>query len=250
MYDNFFTTYEITEPPPVPRKTYSRDFKHNIEKISLNDYSTVTSTDLPKISSKLDIQNPFVFQTERLPAIQNKEDTPLKESTNNILKGSKEFENAFEEACKVDPEVSKYKNFLVRTAKRESNFNSYIQNTTGAPYYGYFQMGKEEINRTTGLTIEQFRNNPVQQILGAVKLYKMNLKMIKALKVYDIGKDKGYTDDALVAGAWLGGPGGVKKYLLGLGDPSDSHWYKKAGQKGGSSVGKIMNDWMKQNNLK
>ena len=68
----------------------------------------------------------------------------------------------------------------------------------------------------------------------------MNLKTIKALKIYDIGKNQGYSDDALVAGSWLGGPGGVKKYLLGKGDPSDSHWY---GGKGGTSVGKIMNNW-------
>lgn len=102
-------------------------------------------------------------------------------------------------------------------------------------------MGKEEIKRTTGLSVEEFRNDPVQQILGAIKLYKMNLKTMKAIGIYDLGKHKGYSDDALVAGAWMGGPGGVKKYLLGLGDPSDSHWYKNG--KGGSSVGKIMNNW-------
>lgn len=108
-------------------------------------------------------------------------------------------------------------------------------------------MGKDEIKATTGLTIEQFRNNPVQQILGAVKLYEINLKGIKRLGVYQIGRQRGYSDDALISGAWMGGPGGVKKYLLGQGDPSDSHWYRKAGMKsGGSSVGKIMNNW-KQN---
>lgn len=157
------------------------------------------------------------------------------------LKSSKEFEAAFQEACRINPDVEKYKVFLVKTAKRESGFNSHIQNQAGAPYYGYFQMGQKEIKATTGLTVEQFRNDPVQQILGAVKLYKMNLNSIKNLGVYQIGKQKGYSDDALVAGAWMGGPGGVKKYLLGLGDPSDSHWYKDG--KGGSSVGKVMNNW-------
>lgn len=247
MYDNFFTTYEITEPPPIQRRTYSRDIKNDIDKrnINLNDYPmvvTIDNPDLSEVPADLEIQNPFVFQTEHLSTVQNKENNSLQDSTNNVLKGPKNFEKAFKEACKINPEVSKYKNFLVKTAKRESNFNSHIQNQAGAPYYGYFQMGKREIESTTGLSVEAFRNDAVQQILGAVNLYKMNMKILKALKIYNVGKAKGYSDDALIAGCWMGGPGGVKKYLLGLGDPSDSHWY---GGKGGSSVGKIMNDWRK-----
>lgn len=169
--------------------------------------------------------------------------TPDTKKKAKILAGSAQFEKAYKEALKINPSISKYKNFLVKTAKRESGFNSTIQNQAGAPYYGYFQMGENEIKTTTGLSVQQFRNDPVAQILGACKLYEMNLNTIKKIGVYNLGRNKGYSDDALVSGAWMGGPGGVKKYLLGQGDPSDSHWYKKAGQKGGSSVGKIMNNW-------
>lgn len=220
-----FDIYESLKPPEIyDLNSNSNDFSFEENNQSLNQENL-----LSKLYNQI---KPIV-----LPSIIKEE----KES--KVVKGPKSFELVLDEAEKINPEVKQYRNFLIKTAKRESGFNSHVQNTTGAPYYGYFQMGKEEIKKTTGLTVEEFRNDPVQQILGAVKLYKMNLKTIKAIGVYNIGKERGYSDDALVAGAWMGGPGGVKKYLLGLGDPSDSHWYKKAGQKGGSSVGKIMNNW-------
>lgn len=220
-----FDIYESLKPPEI----YNLNSDSNNFSFEENDQSLSQQNLLSKLYNEI---KPIV-----LPSIKREE----KES--KVAKGPKSFELVLDEAEKINPEVKQYRNFLTKTAKRESGFNSHIQNTTGAPYYGYFQMGKDEIKRTTGLTVEEFRNDPVQQILGAVKLYKMNLKTIKAIGVYNIGKQKGYSDDALVAGAWMGGPGGVKKYLLGLGDPSDSHWYKKAGQKGGSSVGKIMDNW-------
>lgn len=158
----------------------------------------------------------------------------------NRIKGSKQFEQAFKEAKEIDPTISKYKNFLVKTAERESQFDSYIQNTAGAPYYGYFQMGADEIRRTTGLSVQQFRNNPVAQILGAVKLYKLNLNTLKNNGVYDLCRQHGYSEEAIMAGAWIGGAGGVEKYIKGQGNPSDSHWY---GGKRGASVGSIMNNY-------
>ncbi len=232
MFEDLFTTYSNLDPPPIRRKTTDLA-QLDLEEISSSLY------EIPADSSseikQYPEQDPFSFQTEEphfKPHSQPKREV--------ILKGSDSFEKAFEEALKINPKISKYKNFLVKTAKRESGFNSYIQNSAGAPYYGYFQMGKNEIAMTTKMSVEQFRNDPVAQILGACRLYEMNLNTIKRIGVYELGKERGYSDDALVSGAWMGGPGGVKKYLLGQGNPSDSHWY---GGKGGSSVGKIMNNW-------
>lgn len=226
-FNNVFATYNQVSPPD------------NIESIQrLSDYLNIEE-DLFVPDTNFN-QTEDSITTEQIPEQQEEIQIKTNSPKKSTLKGSAEFEKAFNEALKIDPSISKYKNFLIKTAKRESGFNSYIQNTAGAPYYGYFQMGKEEIKRTTGMTVEQFRKNPVAQILGAAKLYELNLRTIKAIGVYEIGKNAGYTDDALVAGAWAGGPGGVKKFLLGKGDPSDSHWY---GGNGGTSVGKIMNSF-------
>jgi hypothetical protein len=40
--------------------------------------------------------------------------------------------------------------------------------------------------------------------------------------------------NGLLAGAWLGGVKGVKRYLYGMGDASDKHWSKSGA---GTTVG-------------
>lgn len=242
MFEDFFTTYSMVEPPKVYKANPALTIR-DIEESNITKYpmTVILNNQSEDVWNYPEIVNPSnnkhsIESENRIISIPAEQGHPVKKE----LKGSKSFEEAFEEAVKINPEVANYRNFLIKTAKKESNFNSYIQNTAGAPYYGYFQMGKEEIKKTTGLSVEEFRNNPVQQILGAVKLYKMNLKTMKAIGIYNLGKENGYSDDALVAGAWLGGPGGVKKYLKGLGDPSDSHWYKNGK---GTSVGTRMKEF-------
>lgn len=248
MFSHLFNTYEAVTPPPK----FNTDFEDTYQILrednpvidSLDSLKLVPTFEAPSVDRPL-IQ-PFIpqLQVDTLP--QKKQDSSTTSNTlsepkkTSIIRGPKLFEEAFKEAEKMNPEISKYKTFLTKIAKRESNFNPSIQNTSGAPYYGFFQMGRQEIRQTTGLTVHEFRSNPVKQILGAVELYKHNLKVMKSIGAYDLGKQKGYSEDALVAGAWLGGPGGVKKYLLGKGNPSDSHWY---GGKGGTSVGRRMNEF-------
>lgn len=251
-FDSFFTEFQGLQPPEryVQNKEIkidnvdSSEFLNNLDK--LNTYSNFSDISLefpglqpPSMQTNIPTLDFNNLNFKIISFKDNKKDN----SSKVILKGNKQFEEAFAEACKINPSVVNYKNFLTKIAKLESGFNSHIQNRSGAPYYGYFQMGKEEIKRTTGLTVEQFRNNPVQQILGAVRLYNNYIKTVKAIGIYDLCKEKGFSDDAIAAGAWAGGPGGVKKFIKGLGDPSDSHWYKKAGIQGGTSVGKRMKEF-------
>jgi hypothetical protein len=60
MYDNFFTIYEATEPPPIKRRTDSKDKNDSEEKLinDLIDYSILsTSDDL----DKNDLDEPNIF---------------------------------------------------------------------------------------------------------------------------------------------------------------------------------------------
>lgn len=96
MYDNFFTTYEMTEPPPIRRRTYSRDFKNNIDKrnINLNDYPMVVTIDNPDIvgtPAELDAQNPFLFQTEQLPTLDKPVETNTSPTVNKIVDLARTF---------------------------------------------------------------------------------------------------------------------------------------------------------------
>lgn len=154
----------------------------------------------------------------------------------NPIKGSQEFENAYDEVEKINPEAKKYRRFLTQVAKIESGFNKRIQNRAGAPAYGYFQFmqdGKKynNISKYANTDIETFRNNPQLQIQAAIKLAKSFENSFTADDLRK-AKDRGFTTFGLLGGAWLGGAGGVRKYLNNYGDPSDSHWGGK-----GSSVG-------------
>lgn len=139
------------------------------------------------------------------------------------------FNNNLNQYIKEHPDANKYKNLLTDIAKHESNFNYSIQNTAGAPAYGYFQFWQDgrinNITKYSGLSIEDFRNNPKAQIEAAVKMAKSIENQFNSEDLR-IAKAKGYNMNQLIRGAWLGGVGGVRKVLRDQGDPSDSKWYK------------------------
>lgn len=182
------------------------------------------------------------FQT---PAIQPSEETKesTKPSTQDsvdrvrrvvsapTIKGSEEFEQAYNEVEKNNPEAKKYRAFLTKMAQQESGFNKSIQNRAGAPAYGYFQFmedGKKynNISAYAGTDIDTFRNNPKLQIEAAIKLAK---SFEQGFNDEDrkLAEQKGFTPFGLLGGAWLGGVGGVRKFLKGQGNPSDRHWSKE-----------------------
>lgn len=248
MFEDFFTIYNQVEPPSGFRNVESSDIPEiKSTPISFGSYqqSDIETSDF---LSSYNIESPvtdtqpandsFRFVYPEIKSETNKSETKKSETIN--LNGPKEFEKVLDQAAEVNPEVNKHRNWLILTAKLESSWQSRPKKKINAPYEGYFGMGHDLIKKLTGLTVEEYLNNPVQQVLAAVKLYNMNLKTVKAMGIYDKCKDKGYSDDAIVAGTWLGGPGGVKKFINGNGDPSDSHWY---GGKGGTSVSRRMNEF-------
>lgn len=120
--------------------------------------------------------------------------------------------------------------FFRKLAEKESGFNHRIQNLQGAPAYGYFQFmqdGKRwnNISKFANTDIETFRNNPEVQIKAAHKLAD---NFMNSFSDRDIARARelGYSDSALVAGAWLAGTGGVKKFLHSGISLNDKHWSK------------------------
>lgn len=122
-------------------------------------------------------------------------------------------------------------NFFARIAQQESGFNPKIQNSLGAPAYGYFQFmqGKDKgrswdnIQRFAGVDIETFRNSPELQIRAADKLADSFLKGFNE-KDLKRARELGYSNSALIAGAWLGGVDGVRKLLHYNKNVDDKSW--------------------------
>ena len=121
--------------------------------------------------------------------------------------------------------------FFASIAKHESNFNPTVKNKAGAPAYGYFQFmqdGKKwnNISKFAGVDVTTFRNDPVLQIKAAEKLADSFLSQFTEADKKR-ARELGYTDSALVRGAWLGGVGGVRNFLHRGINADDKHWDKK-----------------------
>lgn len=163
--------------------------------------------------------------TASVPVVNNQE------KPKSIITGTEEFEKAYDNVEKDNPQAKKYRQFLTKMAKAESGFNKSIQNLAGAPAYGYFQFmqdGKKynNISHYANTDIETFRNNPELQIKAAIKLAQ---EFEKGFSQKDLQKAKelGFTKFGLLGGAWLAGVGGVKKYLHQGKNLSDKHWSKE-----------------------
>jgi len=142
-------------------------------------------------------------------------------------KGFEDFKANYA-AAGIDPKKFE---FFASIAKHESNFNPTVQNKTGAPAFGYFQFmqdGKKwnNISKFAGVDISTFRNDPVLQIKAAEKLANSFLSQFTEADKKR-ARELGYTDSALVRGAWLGGVRGVRNFLHKGINADDKHWDKK-----------------------
>lgn len=139
------------------------------------------------------------------------------QSTPSVLKGSEDYEKAWQQHLINNPDDAKYKHFFDRIAKIESNYKS-VQNYGGAPAYGYFQLWETNLG---GYSPEDVLNDPEKQIKLAMQLYQNNLRTFTD-QDYEQFEKLGYTRDEANAAAWFSGVGGARAFLNGE-DRSDSH---------------------------
>lgn len=234
--DKYFAKYESLKQEDIDKWKNSNPLSIT-NSVYLPDYGIASATSEPTSAEEtpteskefnityVDYEKPTTPTTKKMPE-------PGK------YKGLEAFNKAFDEVISEDKDAAKYRNFLTRIAEKESAFDNYVQNKAGAPAYGYFQFmqdGKKynNISAYAGTDIETFRNDPKLQIKAAIKLAKDFEKGFNA-KDLEAAKSKGYNMDGLLAGAWLGGVGGVRRYLYGMGDASDKHWSKSGA---GTTVG-------------
>lgn len=209
------------------------------------DISQIPSTTLlreqyaeaPKLSETLSVPLEVIFDDDK----DEKEQNPVRRVISDIKpsKGLNKFNRFYDQAVTEDPELSKYRDVFTRLAQRESTFNSGVKNPD-APAYGYFQFmegnynGRQynNISRLAKTDVKSFLNNPVAQIHAAKKLAQEFMHSFSSKELDQLHK-LGWTDNAILAGSWLGGPGNVKKLAFRGIDSSD----------GSDSVAKRMRDF-------
>lgn len=213
-----FNTYTTVKDSSFPELK-------NIPKVMFNSYDVINDTPV-KVETKEE-----VIPTTKVGLFDHLENSPVRRITTTVTytnkQGLSEFNKYYDEVEKEMPEAKQYRKLLTDLANKESSFNSSIQNSQGAPAYGYFQFMQdgEKYNNITayaGVDIDTFRNDPKLQIKAAVKLAQ-EFKNTFSNKDREIAKKKGITEKGLLSGAWLAGVGGVREYLYGVSDKSDGY---------------------------
>ena len=152
------------------------------------------------------------------------------------------FDSAYDAVEAQYPIASKYRTLLTLIAEQESGFNPHAKNPN-APAYGYFQFMQGDrwnnISEYAGVDINTFLNNPEIQIKAAVDLAEA---FENSFTEEDIKKAEslGYGMDSMIAGAWLAGAGGVKKFIWEGINRDDKHWSPEGA---GVSVKQIMDKY-------
>lgn len=206
---------------------------------------TVEFTDVP------DYSNISYLNGEAAPATALIEEeevkvNPIKKKTPKVKftgSGFNNFNLYYDQAIKsssseLAAQLNSRRNLFTKLANQESGFRHNVRNSAGVPAFGYFQFmqgnynGKNynNIGQYAGVDLDTFRNSPVIQIQAANNLANYFMSSFSKTELQRLHQ-MGYSDSAIIAGAWLGGPGGVRAFAFSNNNRKDVH---------GTSVGKYM----------
>lgn len=116
-----------------------------------------------------------------------------------------------------------YKNYLIKLAKRESNFNPEVINAQG--YKGLFQFGDDAL-KDIGMTTSDYMSDWKKQVDAVIKFTNKNRERLRTTLRGVGGKDIDGTkinEWGLLGAAHLGGVGGVNKFLFNGMNPTDAN---------------------------
>lgn len=181
--------------------------------------SNLAQADEPTAIIKQEVKQPVQKQKKKVKKVVTK---PL-----NIpgSKGLDDFNRFYDQAISQYGDISKQlkdrRNLFTKIAQIESSFNSSIQNYSGAPAYGYFQFMEgpyrgtnyNNITRHAKVDINTFRSSPMLQMRAANSLANEFLSSFKPAELQRL-HELGWTDNAIIGGCWLGGPGSVRKFAF------------------------------------
>lgn len=212
----------------IENPTFVRTIPSIEENIEIPDYNNISYLNAEAAPATA------LIQEEETPT---KKANPIKRAMSKVptfktSKGLSQFNLNFDEALKIGgreaEELKARRTLLTHLAQVESGFNSSVQNRSGAPAFGYFQFmqglykgtNHNNIGQYAGVDINTFRNSPVLQIRAANKLANSFMNSFSKVELNRLHQ-LGWTDNAILAGCWLGGPGNVKKLAFKGIDSSD-----------------------------
>lgn len=200
---NLFTKYNSSEIDKPTDKIVMPNQELIQQSYSLNAISGNNNKEEGRTQgSDQDWFNPETIST-------NSSEQALRRANNSNMASNTSFDQDFQKYG-VNPIFTKHKEFWRKLAFSESSLNSQASNKSGA--FGYFQIMPQ--SRTGTDVASQFKD--------AEKLMTSHMSLIND-EDRKLAQQKGITEEGLMAGVWLGGPGGVKKALRSQGNAKDSN---------------------------
>ena len=160
-----------------------------------------------------------------------------KKLNQSYIKRFNQFNSWFQQAAEEMPEINNYRWIITALADHESAFRPSVkEEQEKIPAYGLFQFvegewernGKQyqchNISTYADTDIETFLNDPVLQIKAAYKMIS-NIDNHLTDKHLEFAKDNGYSRDALISACWLGGFGGLNRYMSDSVNGKDTNGY-------------------------
>ncbi len=194
-------------------KTGLKPFKSYSKTYNLTDFLPVREE--PTVQESI-IQEQPVQNTTQVAKNKPKEDY-------SKFKGYEQFNRAYDKVQAYNPDAARYRNLLTKIASIESGFRLGVVNNIGAAgYFQFIDSTRNGIMKKIGKSTNKqaFLNNPELQILAAIELAK-EFENSFSKDYLQLASQKGHTINGLISGAWLGGVGGVKRYLKSGRDSSD-----------------------------
>lgn len=213
-----FVTFENPEPSQVEIEMPLLDKPITMDFAGVSQQGTpIMKNNLPTATrSTPTFTPPQDSTTESTDTVQDTSSRSIKDDFSEAKK--KPLNDIITKLSKENPRIEKVRNFLLDTAAFESGYNSKSasKDSTASGWFGFLDSTKQSVLKAmgiTGVTRQQFNNNPELQVRAAAKLYDMQIDLAKRLNVYDTAKFKGYSDDDIAHAFWLN-PTWAKAFFL------------------------------------
>ena len=208
---------------------------HNVPIIPISNLSRFnTSFKFPSYEVK--VEEPIETNNPKIKNIPTTLKFPTIKRQKRFVSSNDSFTSVLDKLAAEDESIAKNKDILSRLAQVESNQRWNARNDRA---YGAFQLMDFNI---TG-DVNDFINNPEEQIKQANRLLEFNKSQFTKRDL-ELAQKQGYSYDQLLAGAWLGGVGSVRKVLNGTGNPSDKDGADVRSRMQNFQTGGIINKWL------
>lgn len=200
-------------------------FVQKIPEIDSINFDTPDISNISQLNAEAAPPTALIQDTER----KQPKKSPIKKVISRKLpdlkpsKGLSAFNLYYDQAVGQDStgQLAARRNLFTRLANQESGFRYHIGNSRGVPAFGYFQFMQgnyrgtnyNNVGQYAGVDLDTFRRNPVIQIKAANNLANYFMNSFSKTEIQRLHQ-MGYSDSAIIAGSWLGGPGGVKAFAF------------------------------------